>query len=263
MPRYKLLIEYDGTSYSGWQSQTNARSIQGTLIETAQRVLGCRVDVQGAGRTDAGVHALGQVAHLEVPGRRLSARKIMEGLNDELPSNINILSLEEASPDFHARHHALSRSYLYLISRRRTAFGKRYVWWVRDPLDIARMKKIVSLFQGFHDFSSFADKRREKGASPLVQLDAADVKEVDQLIVFRFIGSHFLWRMVRRLVGVTVEAGRGNLSFKEVEAMFRQYSEAPARLTAPPSGLFLEQVLYEGDAWRPLQLPSWPALQRF
>jgi tRNA pseudouridine38-40 synthase len=124
------------------------------------------------------------------------------------------------------------------------------------------MKKTVALFAGFHDFSSFADKRREKGASPLVQLDSASVQEFDQLIVFRFIGSHFLWRMVRRLVGVTVEAGRGNLSLKEIEAMFRQYSEVPARLTAPPSGLFLEQVLYEGDIWRPLQLPAWPAFQK-
>ncbi len=260
MAKYKLLIEYDGTSYSGWQTQTNARSIQGTLIETAGRVLGCRVDIQGSGRTDAGVHALGQVAHMEVP-RRISARRILEKLNDELPSNINILSLEEASPDFHARHDALARSYIYIVSRQRTAFGKRYVWWIKDPLDTGRMKKAMALFEGFHDFSSFADKRREKGASPTVQLDAAALEEFDRLILFRFIGSHFLWRMVRRLVGVTVEAGRGNLSIKEIEAMFRQYSEVPARLTAPPSGLFLEQVLYAGDAWRPLQLPAWPNFQ--
>lgn len=261
MPKYKLLLEYEGTSYSGWQSQTNARSIQGTLIETAGRVLGCKVDIQGAGRTDAGVHALGQVAHLEVP-RRISVRKVLEQFNDELPSNINILSLQEAEPDFHARHDAVGRSYLYLVSRKRTAFGKRYVWWVRDPLDTDRMSKAVALFQGFHDFSSFADKRMDRKVSPLVQLDTVLLADCGDLIVFRFSGSHFLWKMVRRLVGVAVEVGRGKLSVKEVEGMFRQFSELPARLTAPPSGLFLEQVLYPGDVPRPFQPPSWPLLGR-
>jgi len=261
MPKYKMIIEYDGTSYSGWQGQTNARSIQGTLIETARRVLGCDVDIQGAGRTDAGVHALGQVAHLEVP-KKLSLRAALEKLNDELPSNINILCLEEAKADFHARHHAKGRSYLYLLSRKRTAFGKRYIWWVRDPLDMKTMEAVMNLFQGFHDFSSFADKRREKSASSLVQIDSATVKKCDDLILFRITGSHFLWKMVRRLVGVTVEAGRGKLSVRDIENMLKEPSDIPSRCTAPPSGLFLEQVLYEGDTWRPFQLPSWPMLTR-
>jgi len=259
--KYKMIIEYDGTSYSGWQGQTNARSIQGTLIETARRVLGCDVDIQGAGRTDAGVHALGQVAHLEVP-KKLSLRATMEKLNDELPSNINILRLEEARSDFHARHHARGRSYLYLLSRKRTAFGKRYVWWVRDSLDMKTMEAVMNLFQGFHDFSSFADKRRDKSASSLVQIDIATIKKCDDLILFRFAGSHFLWKMVRRLVGVTVEAGRGKLSVRDIETMLKEPSDIPARCTAPPSGLFLEQVLYEGDSWRPFQPPAWPMLTR-
>ncbi len=259
MPKYKMIIEYDGTGYSGWQSQTNARSIQGTLIETAGRVLGCRVDIQGSGRTDAGVHALGQAAHLEVP-RRISVRSIREKLNDELPSNINILSIEEAKPDFHARHHAKSRSYLYIVSKKRTAFGKRYVWWLKDALDVNRMKAVMDLFQGFHDFSSFADKRMDKNASPLVQIDSAALEAFGQLLLLRFTGSHFLWRMVRRMVGVAVEAGRGKLSVREIESMLREQSESPARFTAPPSGLFLEQVLYEGDHLRPFQPPAWPNL---
>ncbi len=259
MAKYKMIIEYDGTSYSGWQGQTNARSIQGTLIETARRVLECDVDIQGAGRTDAGVHALGQVAHLEMP-KKVPPRTILEKMNDELPSNINILRLEEAKADFHARHHAKGRSYLYILSRKRTAFGKRYVWWVRDPLDLKTMEAVLKLFQGFHDFSSFADKRREKSVSSLVQIDSAAIKRCDDLILFRFSGSHFLWKMVRRLVGVTVEAGRGKLTVKEIEAMMKEPSDIPARCTAPPSGLFLEQVLYEGDAWKPFQPPAWPAL---
>lgn len=259
MARYKLIIEYDGTSYSGWQGQTNARSIQGTLIETARRVLECNVDIQGAGRTDAGVHALGQVAHLEIP-KKVPPRTILEKMNDELPSNINILRLEEAKADFHARHHAKGRSYLYILSRKRTAFGKRYVWWVRDSLDLKTMEAVLKLFQGFHDFSSFADKRREKSASSLVQIDTAAIKSCDDLILFRFAGSHFLWKMVRRLVGVTVEAGRGKLTVRDIEAMMKTPSDIPARCTAPPSGLFLEQVLYEGDTWQPFHPPAWPTL---
>ncbi len=261
MPKYKMVIEYDGTSYRGWQSQANARSIQATLIETARQVLGCEVDIQGAGRTDAGVHALGQVAHLEVE-RRIPLRGAVERLNDALPSNINILSMCDAAADFHARHHAVARSYLYLVSQRRTAFGKRYVWWIRDSLDLERMKAAMSLFEGFHDFSSFADKRMDKKASPLVKLEVAMVEKKDALFIFRFVGSHFLWKMVRRLVGVTVEAGRGNLSTKQIEGMFSKFSEIPAKYTASPSGLFLEQVLYEGDAWRPLPVPGWPLLNR-
>ena len=261
MPKYRMVIEYDGTSYRGWQSQANARSIQGTLIETARQVLACDVDIQGAGRTDAGVHALGQVAHLEV-ARRLPVRGLLEKLNDALPSNINILSLSETSADFHARHHAVARSYLYLISQRRTAFGKRYVWWVRDHLDLKRMQAALALFTGFHDFSSFADKRMDKKASPLVKLDVATVERADALLAFRFVGSHFLWKMVRRIVGVTVEAGRGTLSAKQIEGMLKTFSEAPAKHTASPSGLFLEQVLYEGDAWRPLPVSAWPLLNR-
>jgi len=261
MPKYKMVIEYDGTSYSGWQGQTNARSIQGTLIETVRRVFACEVDIQGAGRTDAGVHAMGQVAHLEIP-KKVPPRTILKKLNDELPSNINIVRLEEAKADFHARHHAEGRSYLYILSRKRTVFGKRYVWWVRDPLDMKTMEAVMQMFRGFHDFASFADKRREKSASSLVQLDTATIKRCDDLILFRFAGSHFLWKMVRRLVGVTVEAGRGKLSIRDIEAMMKAPSDIPARCTAPSSGLFLEQVLYEGDAWLPFQLPAWPMLTK-
>ncbi|MCX5840643.1 MAG: tRNA pseudouridine synthase A, partial [Deltaproteobacteria bacterium] len=129
MARYKLTLEYDGTSYSGWQTQKNARSVQGTLIRAAQAIFGQAVDIQGAGRTDAGVHALGQVAHLETAGT-LPPQKILHGLNDHLPSNINVLKVESVHARFHARHQAVARTYIYLISKYRTAFGKRYVWWV-------------------------------------------------------------------------------------------------------------------------------------
>ncbi len=259
--RYKLTVEYDGTGFSGWQTQTNARSIQGTLIEAARALFGGDVDIQGAGRTDAGVHALAQVAHLEAP-RRLPPQRTLYGLNDLLPAPINVLAVEEAAGGFHARHDARQRSYLYLISRKRTAFGKRYVWWVKDDLDLERMRAAAEIFRGFHDFASFADKRIDKHLSTEVQIDRTDLAAWGDLIVFRIAGSHFLWKMVRRLVGIMVEAGRGTLSRTEIERMLTAASALPAQCTAPPSGLFLAQVLYEGDTLQPLTLPPFPFFLR-
>jgi tRNA pseudouridine38-40 synthase len=255
--KYKLTLEYDGTGFSGWQSQANARSIQGTLINAAGQLFGGEVDVQGAGRTDAGVHALAQVAHLEAP-HRLPLQRIVYGLNDLLPAPINILRVEEAPVGFHARHSARQRSYLYLISRARTAFGKRYVWWVKDDLDLGRMQAAAELFRGFHDFASFADRRIDKHLSTEVQIDRTDIASWGDLIVFRIVGSHFLWKMVRRLVGIIVEAGRGNLSSADARRLLTGVSALPAQHTAPPSGLFLAQVLYEGEMVAPLSLPPFP-----
>jgi tRNA pseudouridine38-40 synthase len=244
--KYKITLEYDGTSYRGWQAQKNARSVQETLTETAEKLFHHKVEIQGAGRTDAGVHALAQTAHLDT-NTEMTPRKIMEGLNDLLPSNINILHVEEVPVSFHARHYAGARSYVYIISRHRSAFRKRYVWWVRDPLNIEKMRAACTLFTGFHDFSSFADKRLDKDTSTTVKLDTADIWQEGDLIVLRFVGSHFLWKMVRRMVGVLVEVGRENLSPADVKRLIDRPSDIPAKHTAPPSGLFLERVFYEGD----------------
>ena len=257
--KYKITLEYDGTGYRGWQTQKNARSVQGTLIEAAEKIFGAPVELQGAGRTDAGVHALAQVAHLACD-RKVNPNRLLEELNDLLPASINVLAVEMTTRDFHARHHAKMRSYLYIVSRRRTAFGKRYVWWVKDKLDIKRMQTVIELFRGFHDFASFADKRRDKDVSTTVNLTATELHELGDLLVFRIVGSHFLWKMVRRLVGITVEAGKGNLSTAEVKQMLTSFSELPAQLTAPGSGLFLEQVQYDGEREHPQGLPPLPLL---
>ncbi len=252
--KYKIYLEYDGTNYRGWQSQKNARSVQDTLITAAEKFLNTPVNVQGAGRTDAGVHALAQVAHLESP-KKVHPESLRMGINDNLPASVNVLKVENAPAIFHARHHAVSRSYLYLISRRRTAFGKHYIWWIKDKLDVSKMKQALDVFQGFHDFASFADKRMDKDASTKVNIEGIWLKEFDDIIAVRIVGSHFLWKMVRRIVGVTIEVGRGNISKHDVEKLLISYSEIPARFTAPPSGLFLEKVLYEGDKLPPIKLP--------
>jgi tRNA pseudouridine38-40 synthase len=256
MARYKLTIEYDGTRYNGWQMQQNARSIQGMLIRAGEELFKERVEIQGAGRTDAGVHALAQVAHLEVDAE-LPAHDIQWALNDRLPFDIHILSVERMPPRFHARHDALGRSYLYQISRRRTAFAKPYVWWVKDKLNVYQIKQAVQMLAGMHDFAAFADKKID-GTKTKVLVEGAEVGEAGALILFRIRASHFVWKMVRRLVGTLVEIGRGTLKPSDLQRLLETPSDAPAQWTAPPSGLFLEQVIYPGESWREALVPAIP-----
>ena len=156
MRTYKLTLEYDGSKYSGWQDQTNARTVQGELKKAAAELLGGELDIQGAGRTDAGVHAVGQVAHIKMQrAPKLTPAELMRVLNDLLPSSVAILECEEAPPRFHARHSAVSRAYFYQISTRKAALSKRYVWWIKERLDLARMQQAAALIPGRHDFNAF------------------------------------------------------------------------------------------------------------
>jgi tRNA pseudouridine38-40 synthase len=246
MARFRLDLEYVGTRYSGWQAQKNARTVQGALDEAVRRVA-TRTDFEtyGSGRTDAGVHALHQVAHLDLESR-LPPETLRRALNDELPADIHLLRVAKVTRDFHARHSAVGRSYLYQIARRRTAFGKPFVWWIRDPLDTMTMAEVARAFEGMHDFRSYADVDPAR-RSTRVKVERALVAEAGDLLLVRVLGSHFLWKMVRRMVGVMAEVGRGGLAVGDAERFLHEPSGVPAELTAPPSGLFLEQVLYEGD----------------
>jgi tRNA pseudouridine38-40 synthase len=244
MARFKLTIEYDGTRYSGWQMQKGGKSIQGELLDACRDLFNSDgIDIYGAGRTDGGVHAIGQVAHLEAQ-TELPLLRIRYGINDRLPPDISILNVEEADPGFHARHDAVARSYIYQISRRRTAFGKKYVWWIKDQLDIDKMNETAKLFIGLKDFKSFTDDDQEQ-RSTKTEIKHAWVNDFGDLLVFHVVGSHFLWKQVRRMTGVIVEAGRGKLDLAEVSTFFRNKSDIPAKLTSPPSGLFLEKVFYD------------------
>lgn len=247
MARYRLTIEYEGTRYRGWQAQKNARSVQGEIQQALREILGSpQFEFQGSGRTDAGVHALRQVAHLDAQ-TTIPPDILLRKLNDALPPDIHILSLAKAPPRFHARHHAVSRSYLYQISTRRTAFGKRYVWWIRDSLDTDRMREAAALFSGMLDLRSFTDDDPEEKSTTIL-LEEVTLACAGDLILIRIRGSHFLWKLARRIVGVIAGAGRGTLSLDDIKQFLREESDVPASLTAPPSGLFLEHVLYEGDA---------------
>lgn len=260
MQTWKLTLEYEGTRYSGWQEQANARTVQGELRKAASGFLSRDLDIGGAGRTDAGVHALAQVAHLKIRRRPGDAKvglrpfEILRGINDGLPADINVLAVEEVEQRFHARHSAKARSYLYQVSTRRTAFDKRFVWWVRDELNVKTMAKTAGLLVGRHDFGAFSERDVGRDQSTIVVVDSAEVKIDQHLILFRITASHFLWKMVRRLVGSLVEVGRVRASADEVAELLvhpRAKSRLdPARLTAPPSGLFLERIIYEADKLR-------------
>jgi tRNA pseudouridine38-40 synthase len=263
MPTYRLTVEYEGTRYSGWQEQKNARTVAGELKQALGGLLEGAFELGGAGRTDAGVHALAQVAHLRA-GQPLDTGRAVAGLAEALPADIHVVALEPAAPRFHARHDALTRSYVYQISRRRTALGKRYVWWVKRPLDAGAMGAALAAVVGRHDFARFAEAAPDPEASTLVEVERAELLEAGDLLVVRIAASHFLWKMVRRLVGTLVEVGAGALEperFRDlVERGAASASLHPAEWTAPPSGLFLERVIYAGDPPLGALAPAVPVL---
>ncbi len=243
MPTYKLTLEYDGTRYRGWQTQTNTeRTVAAALERAASDLLGEPTRVHGAGRTDAGVHALGQVAHFRTK-KTLAGDEIVHGLNDRLPHDVNILDAVPVPESFHARHDAASRTYLYRISKRRNALQKRFVWWVKDELDVEAMICAARLFEGRKDFSSFCENPGGQ-QSTIVHVESCRVEDAGEEILIRVTASHFLWKMIRRLVGTLVEVGRGKLREADVARMLASPTREAARWTAPPSGLFLEEVRY-------------------
>ena len=249
MITFKILLEYDGTRYSGWQDQKNARTVMGEIRKAAHEVFGRDVEMQGAGRTDAGVHALAQVMHIKAASEVKQRPEVLrQRLNDLLPKDIAILHVEVADRNFHARHDARSRVYIYQISRRKQAFTKRYVWWIKENLDLKRMEEAASLLPGRHDFICFraADPSRPD-ESTVVEVEKVSIETEEDIIQVRIEASHFLWRMVRRIIGALVKVGKGELTVEEFQLLIDAKCHPKldvAAWTAPASGLFLEEIRY-------------------
>ncbi|HEY3441809.1 MAG TPA: tRNA pseudouridine(38-40) synthase TruA [Paludibaculum sp.] len=246
---WKILLEYDGSRYYGWAEQTNApRTVMGELRKAAECFFEGPVELMGSGRTDSGVHAAAQVAHLRAkPKRPATPEQIIRALNDLLPADVAVLDVEEASAKFNARHDAIARSYIYQISRRKTAFSKKYVWWIKEPLDVARMSEAAALIAGRHDFARFYSKDSSGGKeSTVVVVTSAAIEEDDGMLLFRIEASHFIWKMVRRLVGALVKVGLRQLTVAQFGALIDNKGPVHdvASWTAPASGLFLEKVRY-------------------
>ena len=258
MARFKLLIEYAGTRYSGWQIQKNARTVQGEIDRAIREAFRPReFELYGSGRTDAGVHAIAQIAHLDIY-TAATPEQLRRKLNDELPADINIIAVDKVPHRFHARHDAVARSYVYQISRRRTAFGKPFVWWIKEPLDVGAMREAAGLFVGMNDFRGFTDDDAEV-KSTLVHVEGLEIAEAGPLILIRVRGSHFLWKMVRRIVGVLAAVGRREIAPRDAISADLDV----AALTAPAAGLFLEGVYYAGDRGPgPIDAGAEPAAER-
>ena len=249
MQTFKVTLEYDGTRYSGWQEQKSARTVLGELHKAAREVFGIDVDMQGAGRTDAGVHALGQVVHFKVARLvKHSITTIQRRMNDLLPADIVILSVENAPRNFHARHDALARVYVYQLSTRKQAFMKKYVWWVKEELDVPAMARAAAKLTGRHDFICFrAADASLPDQSTIVVVESAEIEVEEEIIQIRIEASHYLWRMVRRIVGVLVKVGKGEVTEQDFVTLLEgkcSPSLEVAAWTAPAAGLFLEGVRY-------------------
>ena len=249
--RFALLLEYEGTAFRGWQKQGEAgiRTVQGVLLARAAEVFG-RPDceLQGNGRTDAGVHALAYTAHLEVV-TALTAPEIRAALNQQLPKDLAIRDVWPVDSRFHARHHCLGRSYLYQIAEGQRAFVKRYAWSPEEGLDLSLMEETAALFVGMHDFAAFAE-RQEMKHSTQVLIDTVTLQRRDGLLLIRVVASHFLWHLVRRLVGTLVAVGSGRLTIDEVKAMLAGGQSLAPPWMAPAHGLFFERAFYEREAYR-------------
>jgi len=237
--------------------QLGQRTVAGEILSAIRGALGDSPKLIGAGRTDQGVHAEGQVANF-FTRTTLPTGAIAESLNAVLPQDINILEARDAPLSFHARHDALARRYRYQIASRRSAFFKRFLWWIRQPLDLAAMDRAAGALPGRHDFSSFADRSAEV-KEPRVRVFHAAFRRGDFLTSFTIEADHFLPRMVRRIVGVLVQIGLGNLPVEAMDRFLAESVDDPAAWTCPSSGLFLERVSYPGDPGAPSRPHAPPA----
>ncbi|MFQ5707141.1 MAG: tRNA pseudouridine(38-40) synthase TruA [bacterium] len=242
MRNIKLTLEYDGTDFSGWQWQPQARTVQGALEGSLEQVLRQRPKVIAAGRTDAGVHALGQVVNFKTE-RLLKTDALCLALNSVLPQDVRVLKAEEVDEQFHARFSAREREYRYVFSRRLRAVGRQYCWYSKFKLDLEPITQASQFLLGTHDFSAFS--RVVAGESHyLCDVKLVHWQEGEDKIVFRIVANRFLHNMVRIIVGTLLEVGRGKLDPQDIKAILESRDRTRTGSKVPPQGLFLEKIYY-------------------
>lgn len=243
MRRIKLTLEYDGTAYSGWQVQPDQRTVQGVLQGCLGNMMGSPVKVIGSGRTDAGVHALEQVAHADVP-RDIPPENIMLGLNSALPRDVRVVRCEDVPDTFHAQRSATGKTYRYTILNvtRPTALDRYRVWHIRQSLDLASMQKGGSHLLGEHDFKAFKSAGDETGT--VRNLRKLNIERVGDYVILTFEANGFLKHMVRNMTGALAEVGSGRMTSDDIARLLASRSRVNAPKKAPPQGLMLMQVTY-------------------
>ncbi|MEW6067340.1 MAG: tRNA pseudouridine(38-40) synthase TruA [Nitrospirota bacterium] len=255
MKKIRLLIEYDGTSYQGWQIQKKGDTIQGILEDRIQKITGRHSRVIGASRTDGGVHALGQVAAFRT-GSHLKPEIIKRALNALLPYDIRILDASEVEDSFHPRYSAVKKTYFYIIGNQResSVFLYRYAWFIQQPLEIKSIIEAAQILIGMHDFSCFMGTGSSV-KNPVREIFSLSIKKVNKIdfmtkgIKGNFIkinveANGFLRHMVRNIVGTLVEIGRGRLAVQKMSEILKSQDRRCAGPTAPANGLFLEKINY-------------------
>lgn len=241
---YRLIIQYDGTRYAGWQRQTTTKdTIQGKIEGVLERMTGEKAEITGAGRTDAGVHARGQVANVHLPEQRNPA-EIRDYLNRYLPEDICVTEVSEVSERFHSRLNAGTKTYLYRISTNsiKNVFERKYIYDLDEPLDVKKMKEAALCLLGTHDFQGYCGRKMKK--STVRRIDAIEFREFDGELQIFYRGNGFLYHMVRILTGTLIEVGRGERSPKSVAEPLLTGERAKAGYTAPAKGLCLVKVEY-------------------
>ncbi len=248
MRNLKLTVAYDGTDFAGWQIQPKASTVQGTLSLAIGRITGEKVLPQGSGRTDAGVHALAQVATFQTDSV-IPVANFVVALNDILPASVRVLSAEDVAADFHPRKSALAKTYRYRIYREAICppLLARYVWHYPYPLDENAMREAAPLVEGEHDFTSFAavdPERGREGISNVRRIFSSEWRGQSSELIYEVRGSGFLHHMVRNLVGTFLLVGKGTLKAADVTRILEARDRSAAGATAPASGLYLVNVEY-------------------
>ena len=242
---YRLLIQYDGTRYDGWQRQkTTGSTIQGKIEDVLGRMTGERVEIKGASRTDAGVHARGQVANVQLPDE-FTAEEIRDYLNRYLPEDIGVLEVKEVSDRFHSRLNAGEKTYLYRISTNtiKNVFERKYIYDLDHPLDVERMRQAARFLVGEHDFRSFCTMKPETD-STVRTIYSLDVERENDMITLRVRGNGFLYNMVRIIAGTLIRVGGGSFEPEYVKEILDAKDRNMAGETARPEGLTLVEIKY-------------------
>ncbi len=242
MRDFKLVIEYDGTNFVGWQTQANGRSVQEEITKVLEQILQETISLIGSGRTDSGVHARGQVASFRT-NSPLGTGAILSGLNGLLPDDIHVHSAEEMPGEFNARYDAKERVYRYFISTRPSAIGRQYEWFVKYSLNLVAMNTGAAQFVGEHDFESFCKYDAEVNHYRCTVTKSVWTGSSGKL-VYEVRANRFLHGMVRALVGTMIDVGRGYTPIATVRTIMDARDRRKAGMAAPPQGLFLEEVIY-------------------